>query len=140
MITGLVSVTDPRMSDERRTIRELNSTPGGFVYQRFEIRQTKAPLGKHAHRFKNEYFLILSGSGYFLVAEVDPKGNIVSPPQKVIFGPNSVICFNRLEAHTLYPLTEMEMICFGNQPFFDEDKDFVDCPSLIIDNYPELAE
>ncbi len=127
------------MEDDRRTIRELNSVEGGCAIQRFEIRQTGKPLGKHAHRFKTEYFLITKGRGYFLVAQIDSKGNITSAPEKVVVEADVVVCFNRLEAHTLYPEEEMGMICFSNQPFFDEDNDFVDCPDLVIEKFPELA-
>ncbi len=124
--------------DQRRRIREVSSSEGGFSVQQFdEVEVQSGPLGKHAHGKKEETFVILRGGGYVLHALLDEKGDIVGEVTRTPVHTGMVIHLKPNEGHTFYLDPEAEMICFSSKPY--DQGDFIRNDNLVIESFPDLA-
>lgn len=131
MTYGTVEVTNPRMVDERCTIKEFNSENPSFSVQTFLITGDAGPLGKHAHARKTEIFVITRGGGYALIAKVDASGNLIGEIQFRPLVVGHVLRVEPYEAHTFYLAVETEMICVSSEAFDEKNQDFIPCPWLM---------
>ncbi|KKT29429.1 hypothetical protein A3G55_00510 [Candidatus Giovannonibacteria bacterium RIFCSPLOWO2_12_FULL_44_25] len=137
MITGVLKLVN---EDTRRTINEFNSTEGDFSVQQLDIKVSELPLGRHAHALKTETWVIEKGEGSALVAKVDKNGKLVEKPRKIDLLDGSILHLSQFEGHTLYFIPGSQAIHFSSKPFDYKKPDFVPCPELVKENFPELFE
>ena len=126
VITGMLTVSNPKMDDERRTISSFESAEGSFEVGHFIIKQTTtAPLGNHYHRWKTETFLILEGSGsltYANVVEVDGKPAYSGELTILPLSPGTVVHILPYTAHAFHLREGSLMVCWSSKPYDGQDQ------------------
>lgn len=125
IISGLLTVSNPKMDDERRRIASFESEEHGFEVSHFDIKQTTtAPLGNHYHREKTETFLILEGSGTLVccdVAEIDGAPTSMGNLERIALSKGTVVHVQSYTAHAFFLEESSVMVCWSSKPFDGKD-------------------
>lgn len=116
---GVLTVTDPRMDDERRTIREHNFEDCAF--QDFAVKNDPRPLGDHFHRQKSELFYFLEGGGVVRTCEVTTEGAQIGKVIELRVFPGCAVLIPPLHTHHMYLDPGTHMVCFSSKPFDPTD-------------------
>lgn len=82
-------------------------------------------VGCHSHHKGDEWYIILSGTGYIFTAEVE--GGLLSPASKTPFERGSIFCISPETAHQLVAHTRVELIFLCPPAHLTQDR-------MVFDN------
>lgn len=81
-------------------------------------------VGCHSHHEGDEWYIILSGTGYIFTAEV--KGGLLAPASKTPFERGSIFCISPETAHQLVAHTRVELIFLCPPAHLTQDRTVFD--------------